>query len=131
MSRTRPRAWYLAACLMLAAFALRSLIPMGFMPAGNAGIENGIALAMCQSGIYHAAAPDTDNAPAQEATDTCPFGLYNATSAGLPAHPPGVLPVPPLFAAARLPAYPHLHASRIDGPPVGSRAPPAQAASIG
>ena len=130
MSRTHSRASYLAFCLILAAFLLRSLIPAGFMPASHSDIQHGMALDICHAGEYvPAALSDPGPAPDKNATDTCLFGLYNATSAGLLADLPGLLPTQLVFVAARLPVYFYANASRIDGPPVGSRAPPSLASS--
>ena len=105
---------------------LRALIPAGFMPASaqQQGIQDSFALEICHAGNAHISLADPAS-PTDKQADTCPFGLYNATSHGLPAHPPGVLPAISLFVSIVLPTYAPAQVADLDGPPVGSRAPPA------
>lgn len=117
-----------AACLWLVAalFALKALVPPGFMPAAQPG---GTLIQLCSAAgpIWVAGPSKRDGAPderhaAQAAT--CPMGALLATV----ALPPALAPLPGPAAvmahplAARAP--PAVADGSPPGPPLGARAPP-------
>ena len=117
-----------AACLwlVLVLFALKALVPPGFMPATQ---QAGTLIQLCSAAgtiwvagpSKHSDAPDERHA-AQAAT--CPMGAMLATvalpSAPAPLLAAGTVMTHPL--AARAP--PAIHEGSPPGPPLGARAPP-------
>lgn len=117
-----------AACLwlVLALFALKALVPPGFMPATQ---QAGTLIQLCSAAgtIWVAGPSKSSDAPderhaAQAAT--CPMGAMLATvalpSAPAPLLAAGTVMTHPL--AARAP--PAIHEGSPPGPPLGARAPP-------
>lgn len=111
--------------LVLALFALKALVPQGFMPAP----QQGTLIQLCSAAgtlwvagpAKHSDAPDERHA-AQAAT--CPMGAMLAAVA-LPPSPAARLAASSIMAhplAARAP--PLLAEGAPPGPPLGARAPP-------
>lgn len=128
MRRPFPSLARNAACLwlVLALFALKALVPPGFMPATG---QRGTLIQLCSAAgtiwvagpSKHSDAPDERHA-AQAAA--CPLGAMLATvvlpSAAAPLLAVGAVMTHPL--AARAP--PAIHEGSPPGPPLGARAPP-------
>jgi hypothetical protein len=128
MRRPFPSLARNAACLwlVLALFALKALVPPGFMPATG---QRGTLIQLCSAAgtiwvagpSKHSDAPDERHA-AQAAT--CPMGAMLAAvalpSAAVPLLAVGAVMTHPR--AARAPPAPH--EGFPPGPPLGARAPP-------
>lgn len=128
----RPvRVWQLLFCLALLAYACRAIIPAGYMPSRSAQ-DSGFAITFCTAGnnantlwidlLGQADPSDSDPHLTQQ---DCPFGIA-ASPALLP--PPdtsvllSLLSYRPILRVALNQTRPALPAQ---GPPLGSRAPPA------
>lgn len=128
LRRTPRSVWQLLLCLTVLAFAMRALVPQGFMPGTSAMQDGKLVLSFCTAGGMQMSLPMslTDDPASSEAvpgTD-CPFGLLAAQ-----AMPPAPSPVPMFVAVAiREAAVVITHQSLpplpAQGPPLGSRAPP-------
>lgn len=116
---------------VLLLFALRALVPAGFMPDFSAAQGGRFALAFCTANgpktrvvdlVSSASKDDAAKSGSHGVAGECSFGVSAAPA--LPAIATVALP-----AAARVPAAhvsaPLLTASTPRGPPLGSRAPPA------
>ena len=122
MAQVKTRFGRAAALLVLLAFAVRALIPLGYMPAA-AGEP--FELVICSPSGTHtiALAPDGDTAPAEAAGALdCPFAPV-VMAGGLPATALA-LPVCLLASVQVLPNGTVLAHAAQTGPPLGSRAPP-------
>lgn len=129
-SRRLFAAWRLSVCLALFLFALRSLVPPGFMPDPDALRSGHFDMTFCTAQgavnvpVDLSASHGKSGMPATAAAD-CPFGLAGNHTFVPPAPAPALLV---LVLAERIlyrfggSILPFRHAS---GPPLGSRAPPA------
>lgn len=123
--------------LALLALALRALVPAGYMPDTRALHDGRLEVTFCSAAgdlstlsVALARASGGDDRPSgHDAAETgaqCPFGLLAHVA---PAPIPTLTPIP--LPAARYvpppPAYRALPALAAQGPPLGSRAPPALA----
>lgn len=117
--------------LTVAAFVCRAFLPVGFMPDAKALQDGKLVLTLCTAGGGTAfttldLSDDSDSPAGQKLSpaDNCPFGLL-AAQAMIPAMPvlvlPGAMPRE-LPSTVYFTALPPLAAH---GPPLGSRAPPA------
>jgi hypothetical protein len=122
----RAFAWAWVLCLAL---ALRSLVPMGYMPDLTGATAGGLpSLVLCAAYASAPAGPVPDGHPADYAgTHPCPFCLVTQHAGGAP-----LLSSAPAIAAAamdailvRSPVVRAPPAVRRCGAPLGSRAPPA------
>ncbi len=122
---------YMFLYLCMALFALRSLIPVGYMPNMQALGQGKIEIIICtpagtQSTFVSIKTPhhqpDPDNA--YDGMLSCPFSVVNAQGmlAGSPGLGVEVFNLPELVA----PSLNHSQVInvRLSGPPLGSRAPP-------
>lgn len=119
----------MALWVMVAALALRALVPAGFMPDAGALRDGRIQLAFCTAGGDALSVPlDVSTSGKtrhdQAAPADCPFGMLAAQAAIVP--PAMLSAIPVVGAATRVRhhaggALPPLPAH---GPPLGSRAPP-------
>src|SRR3546814_864112 len=117
--------------LTVAAFAFRAFMPVGFMPDVKALQSGKLVLTLCTAGGGTAfttldLSDDADNSTGQKlsSADSCPFGLI-ASLAMISAPPMPVLPAvqaPDKPSTVYFLALPPLAKQ---GPPLGSRAPPA------
>jgi len=121
--------WAWVLCLAL---ALRSLVPMGYMPDLSGATAGGLpALVLCAAYASAPSGPTPAGPPADYAgTHPCPFCLVTQHAGGAP-----LLSSPPAVAAAamdailvRSPVVRAPPAARRCGAPLGSRAPPVPAA---
>ena len=116
--------------LALLAFALRALIPAGYMPDARALHDGRLEVTFCSAAggppsMSLALSPDGGKT-GHDAADTgaqCPFGLLAHVA---PAPAPALTPI--VLAAARQTLPPLVHralpAQPAQGPPLGPRAPP-------
>ena len=121
--------------VMLLALALRALVPSGFMPDASALRDGRLEMAFCSgSGVqtvvidthhHDQGAPASGDMPHQQSqSNDCPFSVLSALPA-MPAMDPAPVGLPlllsPILAAPYVaPAF----AAILQGPPLGSRAPP-------
>ena len=119
----------LAAQLTLALFALRALLPVGYMPDVGAAADGQVRIVLCTGFGSKTVLVDAAGKPVEDAdTDTpghddCPFGTATA-SAFLPPTP-AVAPVRTVSAQDFLaPGESRAMPPPAQGPPVGPRAPP-------
>jgi hypothetical protein len=104
--------------LLLALFALRALVPAGYMPDLGALGDGALEIVLCT-----AHGGDKPAAPHKSPRDDCPFGMALAKSfvaPSAPALPVGAQPAEAIIAAPVLAVFPLPQV----GPPLGSRAPP-------
>lgn len=119
----------MAACFLLFALVLRSLIPIGYMPASNAAASGFMTLTICnpEHGFYTIQVPIGDTAtPDSETTiaNECPYGILAQQFFIDPPPLPDPLIARP--AMVRLFAFNNTHypVFNIRGSPLGPRAPP-------
>lgn len=119
--------------LALVLFALRALLPVGFMPDIGLLKQGGFQIVLCTAQGPTAITVDADGAPidrdgGQDPADAafakdCPFGTAFAKAFDVPAAiATAVLSVPTASATATSRVF-HLRPPS-HGPPLGSRAPP-------
>jgi hypothetical protein len=121
-----PRRLFSAA--LIAFFALRALVPLGFMPDVAALGEGRFELVICTSSgeklVQTVDLGGAPNGPVKSILDDCPFhtALGNAFAA------PDTIPAAVIFTASAADFDPLSHALLPPalGPPLGSRAPPAR-----
>lgn len=126
--------------MLLAAlgFVLRALVPVGFMPDAQA-LQNGhIELTLCSPGsaavgrsislsLLSDDSRDTSHPAGSLATPgECPFGLMSAQAVIVPPAI-GVAAVASASFPRSRPLAPRVASLPVQGPPLGSRAPPAVA----
>lgn len=116
------------ALALLVLFALRSLVPAGYMPAPAAMADGLIRMTLCDGYTTRTVLVDAEGRiveePENTTADICDFALASLAST-LPL--PDLLPLPslqPRQAAAPGHQALWLHPP-VRGPPLGSRAPPA------
>ncbi len=119
-------------CLTLLAFLCRAAIPVGYMPDLSGKSESTFAITLCSPSGTAVMLLDMATQHGDPASDFgyvdqgCPFGL-NIAEKVLPGGPMPALAgiISFLYAAPRLSTWPAalLHSQ---GPPLGSRAPPAR-----
>ncbi|WP_245801162.1 DUF2946 family protein [Pollutimonas bauzanensis] len=135
-SRSKAINWraHAVLCLLLFALALRSLIPIGYMPHTGALRDGRIEITFCTLAGDAAAVPpafaglfadhDEHHQNALSGTD-CPFGILIHQALGAPAAP-ALAALPSAILSA--PAFPFdnlgLPARDAQGSPLGPRAPP-------
>ena len=121
---------YMFICLSLFLFALRSLIPFGYMPNMQAFSQGKIEITVCSpSGTPTVVSVDlsNDQHPLDNAHDgmmSCPFSSINALSmlVGLSSEGISTVSLSEMF----VPSLEHSQVTKVRrlGPPLGSRAPP-------
>lgn len=122
---------YIFLYLCLALFALRSLMPVGYMPNMQALGQGKIEIILCtptgtQSTFVSIETPHNQSSPdnAYDGMLSCPFSVVNAQGmlAGSPGVGLDVFNLPGLVA----PSLDHSQVMnvRLSGPPLGPRAPP-------
>ncbi|MDD3756950.1 MAG: DUF2946 domain-containing protein [Advenella sp.] len=119
----------MAACFLLFALVLRSLIPIGYMPASNAAASGFMTLTICnpEHGFYTIQVPIGEPSPPDTETtiaNECPYGiLAQQFFIDPPTVPDPVITKP---ATARPFSFKSIHypVFNIRGSPLGPRAPP-------
>ncbi|MGO3841086.1 MAG: DUF2946 family protein [Alcaligenes pakistanensis] len=137
-SRPRPKndlAWQVLFCLAILSFLCRALVPVGYMPDTASKRDGFFSITLCSPGgtpstiLMSLTGPD-DSTTSDGHTDVqpCPYGLV-LSQAALPSADMASLDSPashaPLLLPQRNQTRPPLPAL---GPPLGSRAPPANLA---
>jgi hypothetical protein len=131
-SLRRHPACRFAARLVLLLFALRAILPVGYMPDLGA-LKNGqVQIVICTGSGTQALLVDASGQPVNDlrgdgprhgAAGDCPFGMAMAKAFTLP--PPVPAPAQPIFAHAFPPAgSDQALLPPAQGPPLGPRAPP-------
>jgi hypothetical protein len=126
--------WRNVARLIVALFLLRALIPAGFMPDLKALGDGRLEITLCTVEglktvtVDESGQPLTDHSPSNSkktsSSDLCPFGSVLSHSLALPATASVGMPV--ALAISIIPSGQTLHLLLpAQGPPLGSRAPPA------
>lgn len=126
----RSTAWHMSFCLVVLAFLLRAVIPPGYMP--TAPVQGGLpfAVTLCSGGApvfvhaTHGGESQHDSQGHSQLFENCPFGLslaskYLTTAGGLAVVADLVYWLLPIPEGKNL-----LFRTPIQGPPVGTRAPP-------
>lgn len=108
----------LFAHVALALFALRALVPAGYMPNLGALAGGTLDIVLCT-----AHGGDAPAAPQKTPRDECPFGMALAKSFVAPSASALPACIEPADAVAAAPALAELLPPPV-GPPLGSRAPP-------
>ncbi|MFN4089558.1 MAG: DUF2946 family protein [Alphaproteobacteria bacterium] len=132
MSRTLTARWRMLAHATLLLFALRTLIPVGFMPDPGLLKQGELQIVLCTAQGPTTVTVDTAGNPVDPTSpdptgpafaSDCPFGTASAKAAALPATP--TTPAPGALAASAPPPAPAFGLRPpAHGPPLGSRAPP-------
>lgn len=123
--------WRLATSwLLLAFFTLRALIPAGYMPDLAHLGDGGFKVVLCTADGLRTVILDGEGRPVEPekrksgAGDECPFGA-TASKAFLAAEPTRPIAIPPHGGSAIFTRYDLALLPPAQGPPLGSRAPPA------
>lgn len=118
-----------AAQLTLALFALRALVPVGYMPDLAAAGDGQVRIVICTGYgsksilVDETGAPADDRGTSQPGHGDCPFGT--ASGAAFLAPEPALAPLHPVLAQGFLPpAGAQSLTPPAQGPPLGQRAPP-------
>jgi len=125
--------WQVLACLTLLSFTCRAVIPVGYMPDASGAGKGKFAITLCVTGggtstifMDLSGDPDTSPAPGDHFNNQdCTFGIVMAKALMPAQEAPTLVSVithRPAPSVHRNHAYPPLPAL---GPPLGSRAPPA------
>ena len=119
----------IAACFLLLALVLRSLIPIGYMPASQASASGFMTLTICnpEHGFYTIQVPISDTGTVGNETplaNECPYGILAQQFFIDP--PPIPTPLISKPATARPFSFKNTHypVFNIRGSPLGPRAPP-------
>lgn len=120
----------LAARLTLALFALRALVPVGYMPDLGAARDGQVRVVLCTGYGSKSVLVDESGAPVEDqdeakhgAAGDCPFGAAPA-AALIGAEPAAALAIPDLKQASLAPGDASVLLPPAQGPPLGQRAPP-------
>jgi hypothetical protein len=121
-------------CLVVLAFIVRAMVPVGFMPDPSALNAGAIQITFCTadnatSAIFLNLGGHHKTDPGQHGGAMgCPFGLLAAQALGTPSSGAALpLPAIALFRVIPFAASPLVSSVPTQGPPLGSRAPPNQA----
>ena len=122
--------------VMLLVLSLRALVPIGFMPDAGALRDGRLEMTFCTStggaqtiAIDLHGTPGSDTAPSSDHHQTtqssdCPFNVLTSMPA-LPTLALAVLGLPVLLSQLQAALHvPLLFSTSVQGPPLGSRAPP-------
>lgn len=128
-NKTSQQKTGIAACFLLLALVLRSLIPIGYMPAPNAATAGYMTLTICnpEHGFYTIQVPIDDATPQDNGAtiaNECPYGLLAQQFFIDPASLPAPLIDKPATARPFLFKSTHYPVFNIRGSPLGPRAPP-------
>ncbi len=128
-TRRSPSAYTFVPWLLAAAFMLRALLPVGYMPDADALKRGDLAIAFCTADGTLTTIPFDSKLPAHapdgEATYAhCPFGALKPLALiDPPALPASTTRI--VLASALAAPEPESNRLEVAGPPLGSRAPPA------
>ena len=130
MSGRAPTLRVLAARLTLALFALRALVPVGYMPDLAAARDGQVRIVICTGYGSKSVVVDESGTPVEGqdeakhgAAGDCPFGAAPAVALAVP-DPAAVLALPDLRQAFHTPNDASALLPPAQGPPLGQRAPP-------
>ncbi len=120
----------LAAQLTLALFALRALVPVGYMPELAAARDGQVRVVLCTGYGSKSVLVDESGTPVEDqgsakhgAGGDCPFGAAPASALVVP-NPAAALGLPDAWQAFLTPEEASTLLPPAQGPPLGQRAPP-------